>query len=216
MGLREEKGFSLVELLVVVSIVAIMTVVGIMSFSRSKELYKTDDQALQMVDMFQEARFRALSQRETMRVEINMTLQQIRIIDENQPDTADDDKVIRSMTLLPVTDVKLNGRPTGFTASPTTPITCADVVFATSNHPLSTGHNIAVFRFNMLGQVLNGGSNALGQNAVATSATITIWPPKKTAPTQADSLGLIRAIQILGNSGAIQYWKYNGSQYVVN
>jgi prepilin-type N-terminal cleavage/methylation domain-containing protein len=216
MNFEQEKGFSLIELLVVISIIAIMTVVGIVSFTRGKELYKTDDQALQIIDMLHEARFRALSQRETMRVEISITNNQVRIIDENTSTTADDDKVIRTLYLSPQTSVKLNPRPAGFSASPTTPVTCPDASFTTSNHPLSSGQTVAVFRFNMLGQVLNGGNNATGQNSVVTSSTITLWPPKKTAPTQADQTGLIRAIQIIGNSGAIQLWKYNGTQYVTN
>jgi prepilin-type N-terminal cleavage/methylation domain-containing protein len=213
MALSENKGFSLIELLIVVSIIMIMTTIAIFSFSKGKDLYKTDDQSLKLVDILQEARFRALSQRETMRVEINITLMQARIIDENLPSTADDDKVIRTLILLPQTEIKLNARPASFTACPVTG-TCPDASFNTSNHPLSSGNNVAVFRFNMLGQVLNAGTNAVGQNAAVTTSTITIWPPKISAPTQAETTSLIRAIHIVGNAGAIQFWKYNGSQYV--
>lgn len=213
MALVKERGFSLIELLVVISIITIMSAVAIFAFSRGKELYKTEDQSLKIIDILQEARFRALSQREIMRVEINMTLNQVRIIDENDSTISTDDAVIRTLVLLPTTDVKLQTRPTGFSACPvTTP--CPDASFASSNHPLSTGNNVAVLRFNMLGQVLGAGSNALGQNASVTSTTITIWPPKPSAPTQADSTNRIRAIHVMGNSGAIQYWKYNGTTYI--
>lgn len=212
--MAEQRGFSLVELLVVVSIVLIMTTIAIFAFSRNKELYKTDDQALKMVDMLQEARFRALSQREIIRVEINTTLNQIRIIEENSPGTANDDNVIRIMSLTSQSEIVYSTRPTGFSASPPTPITCTDVTFSSSTHPLSAGNNVAVFRFNMLGQVLNAGDNATGQNAALINSTIIIWPPKRTSPTQADTVGLIRAISVMGNSGAIQYWKYNGSQFI--
>ena len=216
MSLAEERGFSLIELLVVIAIIAIMSVIAIMSFSKGKELYKTDDQSLKLVDMLQEARFRALSQREVMRVEINMTINQVRIIDENEPDTEEDDAVIRTMYLLPQTDVKLNAPPVGFSATPPTPITCSNIQFASSNHRLSSGNNVAVFRFNMLGQVLNAGDSPTGDNAAVASSIITLWPPKKNDPTKAEANSLIRAITVLGNAGAIQYWKYNGTEYVVN
>jgi prepilin-type N-terminal cleavage/methylation domain-containing protein len=212
-GLKE-KGFTLLELLIVVSIITIMTVVAIFSFSRGKDLYKTDDQSLRIIDILQEARFRALSQREIMRVEINSTLGKVRIIDENKPNTADDDIVIRTLNLLPSSEVKLDALPASFSACPTADSPCPNATFTTSNHPLSTGNNVAVFRFNLLGQVLSAGSTSTGQNAAVTSSIITIWPPKKSSPTQADQLGLVRAIHIMGNSGAIQYWKYNGTQYV--
>jgi prepilin-type N-terminal cleavage/methylation domain-containing protein len=210
----EQRGFSLIELLVVVSIIVILTTVAMFSLSKNKQLYKTDDQALQVIDMLQEARFRALSQREVMRVEINMALGKVRIIDENLPGDANDDRVIRTLILLSPSDVKMSGRPTGFTATPATPITCPDAIFGSSQHPLSAGNQVAVFRFNMLGQVLNSGDNATGQNAAVTNSTVVFWPPNPAAPTQALQPGLIRAITVMGNAGAIQYWKYNGSQFV--
>jgi prepilin-type N-terminal cleavage/methylation domain-containing protein len=154
-----EKGFSLVELLIVVGIITIMSGIAIFALRANKESYKTDDEALMVLDMLQEARFRALSQRETMRVEINLVTNQMSIIDENLPTVADDDKVIRIMKIIPESEIKISDRPSTVSISPPTPLTCPDAVFAPSLHPTSQGQRVATFRFNLMGQVQNAGVN---------------------------------------------------------
>jgi prepilin-type N-terminal cleavage/methylation domain-containing protein len=211
---KNEEGFSLVELIVVMVIIAIMTGVTIFALRGNKESYKTDDQALQILDMLQEARFRALSQREIMRVEINLATYQVRLIDENDPLTADDDTVVRILPITVESDIKISSRPTSVTANPPALLTCPDVVFAPSLHPTSQAQPVATFRFNLLGQVLNAGVNDTGQNAAMTSSTLFLWPPNPTNPTSPTNPGLVRAITVLGTTGAMQLWKYNGTNFV--
>lgn len=209
-----ETGFSLLELLIVMAIMLIMTGVAIFALQGNKESYKTDDQALKILDIFQEARFRALSQRQTMRVEINLVTNQVRLIDENSAAVADDDRVIRVLPISPESDIKISGRPSTVSVNPPTPLACPDAVFAPSLHPTSQAQSVATFRFNLTGQVLNAGVNDTGQNAVMTSSTIFLWPPSPANPSQPTQAGLVRAITILGTTGAMQVWKYNGSQFV--
>lgn len=209
-----EKGFSLIELLIVMAIIVIMTGVAVFALRANKESYKTDDEALLVLDIFQEARFRALSQREVMRVEINPVAKQVRLIDENSATVADDDKVIRVLPISAESDIKISSRPSTVSANPPTPLTCPDAVFAPSLHPTSAAQNVATFRFNLTGQVLNAGVNDTGQNAVMTSSTIFLWPPDPANANQPTQPGLVRAITILGTTGAMQIWKYNGSQFV--
>jgi prepilin-type N-terminal cleavage/methylation domain-containing protein len=211
---KTEKGFSLLELIIVVVIIAIMTTVAIFALRPNQELYKTDDQALKLIDMLQEARFRALSQRETIRIEINTVTGMVSIIDENRSTTADDDTVIRRMPMRQESDIAFQTRPSGISAMPPTPMLCPDVVFAPSLHPTSAGERVATIRFNLLGQALNAGVNDRGENAAVTGATIILWPPKEGSPTDVAAPTLVRAITILSTTGNIQLWKYDGSNFI--
>lgn len=211
---KNNEGFSLVELIIVMAIVLIMSGIAVFSLSANKESYKTDDEALMILDLLQEARFRALSQRETIRVEINLVTNQARLIDENSPTTADDDRVVRVILISPESDIKISSRPSTVSANPPTPLTAPDVVFAPSLHPTSQAQSVATFRFNLTGQVLNAGVNDIGTNSSMTSSTLFLWPPKPGSPNEPSQPGLVRAITILGTTGAMQLWKYNGSQFV--
>ncbi len=84
------KGFSLIELLIVLTLIMIMSGVSFFYFNTYQRLYKPDDQSLQIVDILQEARQHALTQRETIRVEVDITVNVVRLIDENTPITAND------------------------------------------------------------------------------------------------------------------------------
>lgn len=94
--IKSAEGFSLVELMIVLIIIAILSSIAVMSLSYDK-LYDTDKQAIQIVDLLQEARQRSLSQRNTMRVEINSTKNSIRLIDEKKPDDSADDVSIKAV-----------------------------------------------------------------------------------------------------------------------
>lgn len=211
---KYNEGFSLAELIIVVAIVMIMSGIAIFSLHGNKESYKTDDEALKILDLLQEARFRALSQRETIRVEINLATNQARLIDENSPTVADDDRVVRVVLISPESDIKISSRPATISGNPPTPLTAPDVVFAPSLHPTSQAQSVATFRFNLTGQVLNAGVNDIGTNSTMTSSTLFLWPPNPANPSEPSQPGLVRAITILGTTGAMQLWKYNGSQFV--
>lgn len=91
------RGFSMVELLIVLTVITILLGISLFYLSAHERLYRPDEEALKIIDVFQEARQRSLTQRETMRVEIDLTDNVVRLIDENQPSTADDDRPIRSV-----------------------------------------------------------------------------------------------------------------------
>ena len=67
------RGFSMVELLIVLTVMTILTGISLFYLSGHQRLFRPDEQTLKMVDIFQEARQRSLTQRETMRVEIDLT-----------------------------------------------------------------------------------------------------------------------------------------------
>ncbi len=82
--LKKEQGFSLIELVIVVLIISILSVISIISL-RGEKKYLADDQAYKILDILNEARQRALTQHETMRVEFNKTQNIVQLISENAP-----------------------------------------------------------------------------------------------------------------------------------
>lgn len=205
--IRKEQGFSLIELIIVVLIISILSVLTIISF-RAEKKYLADNEAYQIMDIFHEARQRSLTQHETMRVEINQSRNTVRLISENEPGTAADDKEIRILKLqepayVVVGDVPKNANKLASEMSPTPTLS-----FKKSVYPLSAGDTVATLRFVRTGKVLDAGSNAVGDNSVTVGATIYIWMPdysKSGAPLPTGNV--IRAITIQGTSGISKYWK---------
>ncbi len=201
-----EKGFSVVELLVVLVIIGVLAAISGFYFTAHQKLYKPDEQALKIVDMFQEARQRALTQRESMRVELDTTDNIARLIDENSPTTADDDREIRRISLFEVNEVKISRRADNITYNPPEPLPVANAVFMPSVYPSSITHNVCTVRFQSNGTVLNGGNNAIGSGSTVTGLTLHVWSPAENAPNDAN---IARAISIIGSSGSLRLWEYN-------
>lgn len=210
-----EKGASVAELLIVLLVIGLMSGFTLFALTGHKAMYKTDDQTLQIIDVLRAASLRAVTQRQTIRVEINMTTNRVQIIDENLATTSNDDVVVKSLTLAPVTDVKLSAKPLNVSPLPPAPSNFPAAVFASSLHPSSTSNNVCTIRFNRNGTVTNAGTNALGANAAITSSTLYIWPPQAADPTRARTTGSVRAITIYGPSANIRLWKYNGTSFVL-
>ena len=151
------RGFSIIELLIVLTVITILLGISLFYLSGHQRLYRPDDQALKLIDVFQEARQRSLTQRETMRVEIDLTDNMVRLIDENQPNTADDDRPVRSVTLISQAEVKLNSRPPDISTSPVEVMPVPAAQFKPSIYPPSAAHNVCTFRFLRNGTVVNEG-----------------------------------------------------------
>lgn len=201
-----EKGFSIIELLLVLAIATVMTSVSIFYLAGHQRLYKPDEQSLKLVDLIQEARQRSLTQRETMRIEIDLTDNAARLIDENTPSVASDDVEIREVSLFPNELVKINSRPPDITTFPNETLSVPAAQFVTSVYPNSIAHNVCTFRFLRNGTVVNSGTNAIGDNASLTGATLFIWSPTKN---DANVSEIARAITIVGATGSIRLWEYN-------
>lgn len=210
----DQQGFSLIELLVMMILILIVSTVAIFYLTGHRKLYNTDEQALQVIDLIQEARQRALTQREILRVEINLTTNTGRLINENDPLVATDDRLIRQVSFKSVGNVRLDIRPTNVTTAPPETLPAPTAVFTGSLHPLSAGNNVATFRFLADGTVRNAGTNAVGANSVPTGSTLYIWKPKAGSPNESD---LTKAITILGATGSVRMWDFakapDGSMY---
>src|SRR5215203_6352214 len=131
------RGFSRVELLIVLSVITILLGISLFYLTGHERLFRPDEEALKIIDVFQEARQRSLTQRETMRVEIDLTDNMLRLIDENLPNSADDDRLVRSVVLAPQSEVKLNSRPPDITTNPTEIMSVPIAQFRSSVYPTS-------------------------------------------------------------------------------
>lgn len=204
---RKEKGFSIIELIIVLLVVSILSVLSLIAFRGDKK-FLADSEAYLIMDVLSEARQRALTQHETMRVEIDSTTNKIRLITENTPGDATDDREIRSYQLEHPNYVTFTQAPTNIANVPTDVAPIPAIVFETSLHPLSTGNQVATLRFLQNGNVVDAGSNAIGNNAVMTGATIFVWMPDYSSSGAPLTSGtVIRAVSILGSTGSTKYWR---------
>jgi prepilin-type N-terminal cleavage/methylation domain-containing protein len=202
---RNSRGFSVIELLIALAVMSILAGYAVMTLS-SKEMYNADDQAMVVLDVLKEARQRAITQREVMRVEINKDLSRIRLINENSGSTANDDVEIRNIQFSPLKQVIFDRAPNNIAAGPTEAAPVPTIVFKASVHPSSMPDNVATLRFQPNGTVLDAGSSATGLNASVSGATLYFWTPLKASNGSATNNGeVIRAITVMGNSGNTRY-----------
>lgn len=208
-NLHNEGGFSFLELIIVMLIISIMSVFALMSL-KSEKKYAADTEAYKIIDILHEARQRSLTQHETMRVEFNQTRKSVRLIEENEPGTAADDKELKTLKLPDVNNVVVGPVPKNV-SSPTDK-TMPVLNFITSVYPLSQNDKTATLRFTHTGKVLNAGSNAVGDNSAITGATIYVWMPDYSAANQPLATGsIIRAITVQGTSGLSKYLRCSGT-----
>src|SRR5689334_18774204 len=80
-GKNSQSGFSVVELMVVVIVMAIMTGVIVFSFRGNKRAYIADDEATKVLSFFREGYQRALSQRQAQRLTIDRGNRIIKLTD---------------------------------------------------------------------------------------------------------------------------------------
>jgi Tfp pilus assembly protein FimT len=201
-----QGGFSMVELLMVFAILVIMGGAALFYANAHKKLYQPDDQALQLADMLQEARQRALTQRRPMRVEINMATNSAKLYDEVDSTISTDDVLLSGMTLFATANVRVDARPAEIGYNPPESLAVPNAVFKTSVYPPSISQRVCTIRFLSNGQAVDAGNNAIGSGAVPTGLTLHIWAPKKVTPTQSD---IARAITVLGSTGVIRLWEFD-------
>ena len=197
----------MVEAIVVMSVMTIMASVSLYYLYDHQKLYKPDEQAAFLIDMLQEARQRSLTQKVTMRVELDLTDKVARLINEDDPSTAADDAVVRTFNLKPTQEVSMTQRPANVTLSPTEPSPVDPIVFVSNNtvYPSSLGHQVATVRFKKDGTVVDAGTNATGTGSQLRGFTLFLWQPEKADATKST---ITRAITVIGGSGAMRLWNH--------
>jgi type II secretory pathway pseudopilin PulG len=200
----------MIELLIVVAIIFIMSAISIPYVYSYRNKFKSEEQALKIMDLMREASQMALNQRRTIRFELDMTNNEALIIDENgaQPDT-----LLKSVPTEPAGVLRLDVNPAGVTRP--NPPNYALAVFANDavGHMDGTtpviNNRVWAIRFRSDGSVVNGGN-------ITVSATLFVFPSTTPTSDVAADNRQIRAVTLYGGSGAVRYWKYTGTTFVPN
>lgn len=204
-------GYSIIEMLGVAAILVILTAISIPYAYNYNKLYRTEDQALKIIDMMQEAGQRALTRRRTVRFEIDLTENKMHIIDEP---TTGPHQLIRSVDLLSPHEVMVDETPSGITTPSPPDYPIAEFTNDNFGHTKPdgsavTGNKVWQARYRSNGSVIGPDSTPVPLNA-----TLILWPPKPGDPTVANSLGEVRALTLFAGSGAMKYWKYTGTEFI--
>ncbi len=206
MSRRDQAGFKLLELLIVLAMVSVLTVMSLPYILNHKKLYKSEDQALKIMDLMREASQTALTRRKTIRLEIDLTANSVLLIDEGRSPDAE----FKSVPLELPRDLRVDMIPAGMT-KPSPNYT--DITFGTDTigHYLGstsvTGHSVWAARFKSDGTVVN-------VSDVPLNANIYVWPPASPGSTSPRNSLEVRAITLVGGSGAVRYWRVSGTQFV--
>jgi len=196
----QERGFTMLEALITVSIIAIMTAATIYAFAPSKRAYRSEDAANKVVNFMRDAYHRALAQRQAMLLEIDTVNLRIRIIDGGRFPNGDE-AVVREDALVDTSEVRLD-QPTvagGALAPPAAPYNYAPATF-------NNGVWQAWFRSD--GSVVDNSANP-----APLSTTFYFWPANGSSALPR-SASEIRAVTLFGPSGSIRYWVYDGQAFV--
>lgn len=205
---QKDAGFSLLELLIVLVMMLVLTAIALPYLINYKTLYKSEDQSLRVMDLMREAGQLALTRRRTVRFEIDLTDNAVLIINENG---AGPDTLVKSIPLEQVNEVRMDVIPDGIT-KPVPPdyndaVFAADTLGHQSGGSTVIGNTVWAARFESNGSVVNAAG-------IPISVNLYLWPPLTPGDTTSRSTQEVRAITMFGGSGAIRYWKYDGTDFL--
>ena len=191
-------------------IIGVLTAISLPFLIGAKRLYKSEDQALKIMDLMREANQLAMTRRRTMRFEIDAVTNQIFIIDETGPNaliTTDDSRVVKAIPLEAGSELRFDQNPTGVTQPSPPNYTNASFTTYPSGYTRGgqsvTSTKVFIARFRSDGSAVNSTGNLV-------NATLYVWNPNPANTNQARDLKLVRAITLFGGSAAVRYWKYDG------
>jgi prepilin-type N-terminal cleavage/methylation domain-containing protein len=204
---HSQHGFSIVELMIVVSIMVIMTGIVVFSFRGNKRAYVADDEATKVLSFFREAYQRALSQRQAQRITIDRTNNVIRLADMGLLPGGDETVINRgilsttvSMARPVVSGTPLAPPPAPYNYTPTDLSTGSlDIYFlADGTITNTTGFNNSTF--------------------APVSMTFYFAPSQETVTaagqTANNSGNLVRAVTLYGPTGSTKLWRFNTNRFV--
>jgi hypothetical protein len=173
-------------------VIITLTAAAVFSLVPQRRAYRTEDAAGQLTNFLRDAYQRALTQRQTMKVQIDSSSMLIKIIDENTLPVGDEVEVRRAQlsTEISVSQPTVGGSLLNAPAAP-------------YNYPVAVySSNLWVARFKSDGSVVDAAGNTLSATVFFSLVNM------KTSDTN-----LIRAVTLFGPSGSIRFWRYTGSSF---
>ncbi len=203
-----ENGFSALELLIVVAIILVLSAISIPFFYNYTRLYKSEDEALKLMDNMREASQLALAKRRTFRLEIDITDNTLLIIDENG---AAADTLVKSIPLENTLEVRMDKIPNGVTKPVPPNFANAAFIDDALGHKVGAttviNHKVWAARFNSDGSVVTAANLPVNVN-------LYVWPPSEANSDVPRNKVEVRSLTIFGSTGAVRYWKHNGTSFV--
>lgn len=206
---RGNEGFSIIELLIVVAIITVMMAVSLPYFYNYKKLFKSEEQALKVIDAMRETGQLALNRRRTFRMEVDITTNTVRIIDENG---SDPDTLYKSIPLESTGTVRMDAAPSPVSIGRPNPPNYAAAQFKVDTHGHMVGgtqvigNTVFDLHFRSDGAVVTDAD-------IPISATLFFYPPTSASSDTPTDTKQVRAITLYGGSGTVRYWRYNGTTF---
>lgn len=186
-GFRDERGFSLLELMVVVGILGVLAAVTIMVSPAFMQHAKAESGIAQAVDALRVGRETALSQRRNVKIEF-LGLTAIRTVRQDIGENG----VVTGATVLSTVELENNMQFRIEPGVPDTPDAFGNgsaISFGTSPERMFTSEGTLV---DQVGDVING--------------TVFLSIPGDTMS--------VRAISIFGPTALLRVWRWDGRQWV--
>jgi hypothetical protein len=203
-----ETGFTVFELVIVVSIGMIIVSTSLYAFLPARRAYGTDEAAAQLQRFLRDGVSRAITHRQPARLFLNTSTsprtvpsasptiscppKTIMMIDENNAGTGDEE-VVRAEPLASALFVKI-GRPNNLASidHPPAPHDFATATIATSG----TWEAYCL----PAGSIANGSGTPM-------SATFYLYSTSAALQSSASDLTLVRAVTLFGPTGTVRLWR---------
>jgi len=184
------SGYSIIELMTVVGMVAILAGISLVYFNPIKKAYEPEDTSLQVMRFMRQATNLSSAQRRRMRVEIDSTNRTISLYNEEGTISPTDDVLVRQEIMNGSTEVSLS-QPSGVN------VPAAPYNYTAAAFDATTGVWKGYFQ---------GDGSVTDSSNIPLSATFFFSQPGSTNATRSNVL--IRAVTVFGPSGALRLWKY--------